>query len=338
MNLVFVTFKFSHHGTHSGYDKLIDYFPDAKVINGQFYEKILGIIQKQPNFIRKSLMRLIGNKRHWIEFWAILKTKNEKDTVVHFLYPENQYRYFGRMKGNRKVIATFHQPPEFYNNLSAKRRKNYQLIDKAIVVSRNMINTIEKYVGAGKVVFIPHGVDTNFFKPVKNSTNGNKKKVLTVGNWKRDFDLLVKVASKMMEIDSSVTFEIISIEDNKKIFKGLRNVKFRCNISDEDLLEAYHKSCLLFLPLLDCTANNALLEGLACGLPILVTDVGGVRDYADDSSVSYCNNNMPVDTICKLILKGCGKYRNVNISYIDKFNWNNISKTIIKQYESLKIK
>ena len=29
----------------------------------------------------------------------------------------------------------------------------------------------------------------------------------------------------------------------------------------------------------DSGANNAIVESLACGLPVITTDVGGIRDY-----------------------------------------------------------
>jgi glycosyltransferase involved in cell wall biosynthesis len=58
----------------------------------------------------------------------------------------------------------------------------------------------------------------------------------------------------------------------------------RRGIDDAALLALYRESDVLLLPLHDSTANNALLEGMACGLAPIVTDVGGVRDYADDSS------------------------------------------------------
>jgi glycosyltransferase involved in cell wall biosynthesis len=39
----------------------------------------------------------------------------------------------------------------------------------------------------------------------------------------------------------------------------------------------------LLLPVTDATANNAVLESLACGTPVISTRVGGLPDYVDDS-------------------------------------------------------
>jgi glycosyltransferase involved in cell wall biosynthesis len=51
-------------------------------------------------------------------------------------------------------------------------------------------------------------------------------------------------------------------------------------ITDEALRSHYQSADLLVLPLQDATANNALLEGLACGLPVVASDLPAVGEYA----------------------------------------------------------
>jgi glycosyltransferase involved in cell wall biosynthesis len=57
-------------------------------------------------------------------------------------------------------------------------------------------------------------------------------------------------------------------------------------IDDEALRALYRNAAVGVLPLTDSTANNSLLEMMACGLAIVTTDVGGVRDYVHDSGVA----------------------------------------------------
>jgi glycosyltransferase involved in cell wall biosynthesis len=65
-------------------------------------------------------------------------------------------------------------------------------------------------------------------------------------------------------------------------YEGIRSVKILHRLDDEQLRDAYRKADLVFMPLLDCTANNAILEAMACGTPVMVNRIGGVPEYVDE--------------------------------------------------------
>ena len=56
-------------------------------------------------------------------------------------------------------------------------------------------------------------------------------------------------------------------------------VHWRESVSDEELRQLYQRAWLLVLPLRESSANNAVVEALACGTMPVVNYVGGIPDY-----------------------------------------------------------
>ena len=83
----------------------------------------------------------------------------------------------------------------------------------------------------------------------------------------------------------------------------LPNVTVFSDIDDATLLRLYQQSDILFLPLIQCTANNALLEGIACGLPVVSTFLPSVKTYVPGAEALLIKDNDPrkfVETVLYL--------------------------------------
>lgn len=205
-----------------------------------------------------------------------------KNELYHFLNGDTDCRYIPLLNGFRghKVIATYHQPPdELCKGVSGPV---LQRLTAALAVASNQVDYLTRFVGSNRVFVIPHGVDTDYFQPGEGSKIDSKL-VLSVGTHLRDFDTLALAAATVERKESDIHFAVVTHPERGHVFVGLPHVRVYSHISDDDLLRLYQQADLAVFPLQDCTANNAVLEAMACGLPIVVTDVGGIRDYVDET-------------------------------------------------------
>jgi glycosyltransferase involved in cell wall biosynthesis len=85
---------------------------------------------------------------------------------------------------------------------------------------------------------------------------------------------------------------------------GVTGMAVHRGIDDEHLLALYRAAAVGVLPLFDATANNALLEVLACGRPLVVSKVGALSQYVAGSAVQLIEPGQTqamIDAVCNLL-------------------------------------
>jgi glycosyltransferase involved in cell wall biosynthesis len=294
LNVNLLSIRIGHHAARSGYDQLAEYL--ARHLDVRELDYYL------PRRLPDRAWQWISDRSAWVarragmdwyDLWAfnleivaaarMLRTDGE---IYHVLYGENNYRALGmlrRLAGGRRhrLVCTFHQPPEVFERV-VRSRQALKQVDAIVAVASNQVPYFASFVGEQRVFVVPLGVDTEHYRP-SSPEPSNPRTCLFVGRWLRDFELLEKVIRWVTVREPSVRFRLVLSDEHVAAFGGLDNVDALNGISDAALLEAYQSAGLLLMPLTDCTANCALLEGMACGLPVIATDVGGIRDYVDPS-------------------------------------------------------
>jgi glycosyltransferase involved in cell wall biosynthesis len=254
--------------------------PIKKVLN-----KILRL-KKKKNYIYDL-------NDFYAELSALRKTWTDKIDIIQYLDPEHSLHYLpGWLNGPLSikkdkpvVIAMFHQTTSVLKDIiSPKIACN---LDHIILMSLEQKEFFSNDVDEKKISVILHGIDTDYYQPDYTKRRYSKFKCITVGHWLRDYDALEMVAESLLDRDF-IEFHIVS---NVSLKRDLKNIVIHKNISDQELLDLYQQANLLFMPFKDATANNAILEGMACGLPILTTDLIATREYAKDAGAFYVKNN-----------------------------------------------
>lgn len=282
----------------------------------------------------------VGSVLKAAELYSLLQKHSAEKNIVHFLNGERDIRHLGFLKrefSNTKFIATFHKPPAILK----KKIPNpavLQMLDGAIAVGANQVDFLKDWLQLENVTYIPHGVDTQFFVP-----DTSKKKINTllfVGQHLRDFKTFNKTVPKLAaQIENLKIKAVVHPAYSGKI-KPHNCINILTNIDDLELRALYQEVTLLYLPMLDSTACNSLLEAMACGLPIITSNVGGNPNYLDGTSNVMVESRDIVgfinDTIA--LLRDESRLTEMGKSSRDRameFEWMNVVKDINGFYEKL---
>ncbi len=340
MDNIFVVYhRSTHHASKSGYGRLID-FLDAKVVYGT---------TKFPFRIAKLFAKLYANKKgefntgsllKLIELYFLLKKHKRDKNTVHFLNGERDIRHLGFFKRkfpNTYFCATFHKPPEILKKTITDNSSLIKL-DGAIGVGINQIDFLKEWLKLDNVSYIPHGVDTHFFVPSKTRPSTNT--ILFVGQHLRDFDNFNKCVPIMAKKIKDLKINVIIHPSFSKKINNHKSITVYKNVNDEELLEFYQQSKLLFLPLLNVTACNSILEALACGLPIITSEVGGNNVYIEGTAniaIAKSKTEAYIESVTELI-KNEKKILKAGISSRTKaleFEWKIVAQKVNRFYKEI---
>lgn len=268
-----------HHADHSGYARLLDYVRGEQIPNGRYF-----LPYQVRKWIAGSVPRGGGSydtESVRKELHLIKQMLLEDRGIAHFLNGERDIRYSTLLKNYRKwhFVATFHKPPEVLQK-SIKNYKYLSRLDGAIAVGNNQVDFLKEKLQTEAVEYIPHGVDTTFFSP--GNTEYEKHTCLFVGQHLRDFGTLGKAVAILKKYMPDFKLRAVLRKDAAHLLPKSDAIEVFSGISDEQLRNLYRTSAVLLLPLKDSTACNSILEALACGLPIITSDVGGVRGYVNE--------------------------------------------------------
>lgn len=142
-----------------------------------------------------------------------------------------------------------------------------------------------------RIVVLPNGVSPPDNLPSRVRSPGHPCRFLYVGRFypnKGVRDLIA--ATQLLNERRQGSDVLVELVGDGPLFGPLKaatkegNVRFRGSVSDAELEQAYADADVLVLPTLFEGMPTVVLEAMARGLPILVTDVGATRELVDGTN------------------------------------------------------
>jgi len=176
-------------------------------------------------------------------------------------------------------------------NLSLSMEKQKKMILKNstvnLVQSKDMNNKAAKLAPTAKTVILPvKGINLEQFNTTyKSHLEGkNEVKILYVGRLHKikGLDYLIKAFAVVNEKHPKTKLIIVGKGDKKEDLvrlarekKCFKDINFVGEIEHNHLVEYYQKADVFVLPSFSEGLSNVIMEAMACGLPVIATDVGG---------------------------------------------------------------
>ena len=224
-------------------------------------------------------------------------------SVAHFLLGETVAMKWPRLfhaKG-AAIVGTFHAT-QWRQDRALKNYHDFGFYDWITVVSKSQIPfMVERGFPEERIRLILHGVDADYFRPAerRGEDGSGPLKALLVGKTERDHEFMARV---MKNIPAGTIELVVATPDEQKVhYRDTPGVRLLDRVSDEELKSLYQSRDLLVMPMIDCTANNAILESMACGTPVLANRVGGIPEYVPESS-SYILDGKKADEWADLLV------------------------------------
>ena len=337
-NIMLIARSWSNRGKNTDFRHLFKFFPGSINITNDhrinFDNSIYRKLKQRPNSDRYNSLSAA------LEWKAFRKSLFHKTKVIHFWFADHDYyyaQYFAPILGAKLVGNFFFSIEEFERRMPNK--KHLEKLDLITASGKQQLEYLSHYYPRERIIFLPLGIDTDFYKPPSPNKCIRKKKpiLLHVGTNRRDFKTLKKIFSLVKIQIPDAQLQLVSGDGAKELFNDIENVIFYPFVSDAELLEIYQNSSVLILPLLEGGSSQTLNEAMATGLPVITNWLPNLEDYISDKATILCakGDAESMAQECCNLLKDSNYWDDLSIKSIHhskQFDFKNIKNQIIEMY------
>ena len=169
---------------------------------------------------------------------------------------------------------------------------------------------VEHGLPESKLRILPRGLDTALFNPGRRSLDFWRKRgaaegavvLLYVGriSKEKNLDVIAAAWAKIKKTECRVSLAFVG--DGPHLAELLQRVPdavFTGYLSGEELATAFASADVFLFPSTTDTFGNVVIEAQACGLPCVVSDVGGPKDLVEEGVTGFVTRGLDVEDFTK---------------------------------------
>jgi len=301
--------------------------------------------------------------RSYLKCTRILKEK--EIAIIHHMFPAVYNQSFsllalmGKTRGHRFVIgplsAHYYTRPldeRTIMGLTSKLHlKTIQKSDAVITISQQVRKLYEGVVKGEKIWVIPLGVDADVFRPVAKKFPKDSFEILCVGYLYRlkGVEYLIRSMALVAKERRDVKLRIIGEGPEKSRLLALTRA---LNLGGRVLFEGfvphtqivrYYQQCDVFcFPTLGEPFGKVVLEAMACGKPVIASNVGGPAEIIEDERTGFLIPPAQPRILAKVILELIADEQkmkkigaNARTVAAQSYSWQSIAEKYHRLYSSL---
>ncbi len=302
-------------------------------------------------------------KLSYIKYVSILKKiiKHFKPTILHAHYATS-YGLVGALSGFKPFVLSIWGSDVYDFPTKSKLHKkvfqyNLNKADVLMSTSHVMKQEILKYTKK-EIVVTPFGVNINTFSKKENPLK--KADIIYIGTIKPieekyGITTIINAAKLVIENNKTLNFKFLLIgpSNNIDVYKTqIENLKLTdyFEITGRvpfDEINAYHNLLDIFLNVSIDDSESfgvAAVEAMACEKPVIVTDVGGLKEVVNNGefgSVIPKNDSEALANAITKFITNKEKATEIGIKarqhVLKLYNWDNNLKLMINEYQKLRV-
>ena len=297
-------------------------------------------------------IRFFGVLIFWIELFRRLKKINPQ--LIHVQMIDMGVAGVLAKKILNKNYLVYCRGSDVYKNWPLKKVISKHVFENAsavVVLTEDMKNEIGKTY-KGEILVIPNGIEIEKYSTLltEKTPKKNGDTVLYVGSLRPVKGVKYLIKAMKLVVDRNPNTKLIIVGDGVErenlieIAKDLqleKNVIFKGKIPNEEIPKYMLSADVFVLPSLSEGFPNVILEAMASGLPVVCSNVGGLKEIIKDGENGLFAKSKNVDELGDKIITILNddelrkKMANNNLSDVKNYSWEYVVDRIEQLYSEL---